>query len=232
MRLNKILAVGCLILGFPAASFGETFNQDSLWGTKPAPQAAGAFERTVTSISKNEELANTRRLLNLANSKIAVEPNNDRYYSARAQCYRDLDQLSLALADIDKAINLNGRVGEYYSIRASIKGRLKDYVAEVKDLNVAISMGPASGPLYRRRAGALALLRRFDDSLIDADLAVKLEPNSAEAYAVRGTTRYFLHDYTGAVSDCTKAESIQPNNTLVLQLRSVLKTVSAPTDRH
>lgn len=220
MRLNKILVVGCLLLGVSAASQTESLAQ-------AGPSAAGTFARTATQITDTNKAAEARKYLGLANSKIAQQPNNDSYYFARAQIYRDMHEYKSSIADIDRAIKLSPSNQSYYSLRAGVETLLGDYSAALPDIDKAITIGPVSAELYRRRAGALHLLGKFNESLVDSNRSVSMDTKSSETYVVRGITRWYLRDYRGAESDCQKAESLQPNNPeSIRELRKLLAKAS------
>lgn len=223
MCLNKILVVGCLMLGFPAASMSAPFNPDELFKVQSSPQAAGTFQRTAANISDVTKAAENRQLVELASAKIAKDPNNDKYYAARAQCYEDLGQFADALKDANSAIRLNGSSKSYFELRGSIKGSQKNYVEAVRDFESAIQFGANSAQLYRKKCSALSLLGRNTDALQDAEKAVSLDPAAAEGYALRGTIKSYLKNLTGAEQDCKKAEALAPNNpAITAELRSAL----------
>ncbi len=227
MRFNKIQVVVCLMLGFPAASLSAPFNPDDLFKVdKPKANAAGSFARTAAQIDDANKAAEARKYLELANSKIAQQPNNDSYYFARAQIYRDMHEYRSSLADLDHAIKLSSANQSYYAYRAGVWGLLKDFSASLRDIDKAIAIGPVSAQLYRRRAGALHLLRQYDASLIASNRSVSLDPKSSETYVIRGTTKFYLKDYRGAELDCKKAESLEPgNSSSTKELRELLATV-------
>lgn len=215
MRLNKILIVGCLMLGFPASCLSAPFNPDDLFKVdqKPSADAAGAFARTAAQINDTVQASEARKYLAIANSKIAQDPNNALYYYGRAEIYRDLHEYQSSLVDLDRAIKLNPSNQSYYSLRATVWSRLGNYANEVRDIDRAIEIGPAGAELYRRRAAVLQLLRRYDESLVAANRSVSMDPKASDSYVIRGITKFFLRDYSGAELDCKKAESLDPANT-------------------
>lgn len=231
MRLNKVLIVGCLLLGFPTASQSAPFNPDELFRVdkpaKPSADAAGAFARTAAQINDTAQASEARKYLAIANSKIAQDPNNALYYYGRGEIYRDLHEYQSSLTDLDRAIKLNPSKQSFYSLRATVWARLANYANEARDIDKAIEIGPDTAELYRRRAGVLHLLRRFDESLTAANRSVALDPKSSDTYLIRGTTKFYLHDYRGAELDCKKAESLEPaNSTASKDLRRLLSKVT------
>lgn len=227
MLLNKILIVGCLMLGFPVASSSAPFNPDDLFTTVPKPSAAGAFRRTVENIANANKAAESRQLIELANAKIAKDPDNDRYIAARAQCHQDLGEYDLALADINKAIQLKPSEQSYFVLRGAIKLGKNEDISALNDFNKALSIGPATSDIYERRACVLFLLNRYPDGMIDANKAVSMDSNSAGALATRGTAKIHLHDYAGADADCVRAEALAHDRLDVKNLRAMLTKVKS-----
>jgi tetratricopeptide (TPR) repeat protein len=224
MRLNKILVVGCLMLGFPAASFGETFNQDDLFKSKTSAhsQAAGAFERTAANISSTNKSAEARRLIEIANAKIANDPNNDKFYAARAQCYRDLAEFDSALKDVNHAIQLNSQDSKYYLLRAAVLGLQNNFAASLLDIDKAIALGHPTADLYYEKSDCLLVLKRYPESVKAADCSLLIGP-SAEAYACRGMAKYYLRDYGGARADLDSAGHLDSEGSArVSELRRML----------
>jgi tetratricopeptide (TPR) repeat protein len=221
MRLNKILIAACLLLGSAPASLGNAVDED-VFKAKPKPVVEGSFAKTVNTIEATNKAAKARRLIEVANSKIALEPNNDKYLAARAQCHTDLAELDLALADINRALAINSSEQSYFALRGSILGLQHDNLSALRDLDKALLMGPPSAKIYSMRATVLLLLDRYPEGLKDADRALALDPSSPNAYVTRGLIRYNLHDYQGAKADCNRAELLNKNAEGVVELRDFL----------
>lgn len=65
------------------------------------------------------------KALKYINIAIDKEPENDMYYMTRALALKQLNRLNDALADIEKAIELNGNVAKSKEIKEEILLRLK-----------------------------------------------------------------------------------------------------------
>jgi tetratricopeptide (TPR) repeat protein len=220
MRLNKLLIAACLTIACTPAAYSSSLD-DSVFRLKSTQPAAGAFARTVKGINTTND-SESRGLIEVANAKIAKEPNNDKYFAARAQLHRDLGEYTEAISDISRAIQLNPNSQIYFEFRGTVKAILKDYAAGVKDLDSALSVGPPSYELLVKRASALAVVDRYSDSLKDCDTAIAMSPSSAEAYAVRGLSYYFMHNHQRALADCQKALSLNPGDATAIGLRNSL----------
>jgi tetratricopeptide (TPR) repeat protein len=221
MRLNKILVVACLLFGSSTASLGKALDED-IFRAQPKTEVAGSFAKTVDSIEATNKAAKARRLIEVANSKISLEPNNDKYLAARAQCRADLRELDLALADINRALAINPSSQAYLELRGSIEGLQHDDVSALRDFDKAVLIGLPSAQLCSKRATVLLMLNRYAEARKEADRAIALDPSSPNSYATRGLARYNLHDYEGATADCTRAESLDKNAEGVFELHDFL----------
>lgn len=222
MRLSDFLIVGCVVLGVASARLSAPANADDVVRVTSESATSGVVAGTSANADSAKSIE-ARKLIEIANLKIRKEPNNDKYYAARAQCYADLDEYSEALADINRAIELTAHEQSYFQLRGGIESHLRNYAAASRDFDSALATGPETAKLYLARSGSLAMLGHFNESLRDADLAIKLEPSSAAAYASRGSTKFHLRDYAGAEVDCAKSESLDPQNLWARELRTYLK---------
>ncbi|MFN8551087.1 MAG: hypothetical protein U0103_06320 [Candidatus Obscuribacterales bacterium] len=240
MRLTKGLIVACLMFGLPAASLAAKFNQDDLFKTvssqsqsktvtpvsSPTPvpnsNAAGAFASTVSSIKDADKKTKARKFLPIANAKIAEEPNNAQYYFARAQIYRDLEDYSSALKDINCALRLGPNNDRYFALRSAIFSGLENNSAALDDVEKALLLGKPTSELLEARAGDLIVLGRNQEAISAGSRAVEFNPRSSRAYAIRGVAKFKLKDYVGAEADCKQAESLGSGDAMTIELRRLL----------
>lgn len=84
------------------------------------------------------------------NAAIEIYPDYDFAYYNRAKVYEDLHQYELALADINKAIQLNKK-SDYYLARGIIYKNLEDFENSLNDFNRAIEINPQNGIAFINR---------------------------------------------------------------------------------
>lgn len=227
MRLNRAVIVGCLVLGLPAASFGAKFSQDDLFKTAPTGvMATGGFAYTVGGTKDAEKAAKAREYLPIANAKIAQDPNNDKYYAARAQIYSDLGDYKSSLADISKAVELKPGNQAYYEFRAGTAASLKNYSLALQSIDKALAIGPVRAELFLLRADHLYSLDRYNEALSASNKSIAMDSKFAMAYVIRGLIKFRMKDIQGAQSDCRQAELIEPaNSTIAAELRQRLSRI-------
>ncbi len=120
-----------------------------------------------------------------------------------------------AMADIERAIQLNPKLAEAYFIRGFIKYNAKEMEGAFKDFTTAIRLDPASSEAYRLRAplrgdwdGAMADLTKA----IEIDTAKKLPPeNIAGSWLSLGELKEHHGDAKGAAEAYAKSLAIRPS---------------------
>jgi tetratricopeptide (TPR) repeat protein len=134
-------------------------------------------------------------------------------YSARGVHYRRLGEPSRALADYDRAIEIDPTYAKTYLSRANLyrdRGLASDDPAyfhrSLEDLDVALSLRPDDPDAYNSRALAYYHLGEIDDALEAFEAALRLAPahrdaltNRARLWRSSGRFERALEDYSTCV---------------------------------
>jgi len=136
---------------------------------------------------------------------IALEPDNAQWYLSRGVRQGNTER---AMADFDKAIELDPNYAEAYNQRA--QARLfssnqpisnDDYLLALDDANTAIRLDPNVSRYYYQRAQVYGELSNFEAAEKDLREMIRLKPN-ALSYSNRGN--FFEHikkDLQAALAD-------------------------------
>ena len=95
--------------------------------------------------------------------------------------YRDHDQKK-ALAQYNKAIELNDTYKDYYLNRAAVYRYLEEYQKEADDYTRALALSPKEGYLYGERAECMMKLGKYADAAKDLKKAMELSPDRRDQY--------------------------------------------------
>jgi S1-C subfamily serine protease len=159
---------------------------------------------------------------------IAAEPTAADAYRLRAVAHlssigwsfvamkspRNKEVITAALADIDRAIQLDPKSSDSWALRASILGVI-DTQRAFADIEEAIRLDPKNALPYIIRANANANAKNWQATIADATQAIKMAPNSpyiGMAYNSRGFALFNLKDNSAAVQDFTEAIRRNPTS--------------------
>jgi tetratricopeptide (TPR) repeat protein len=115
-----------------------------------------------------------------------------------------------ALADFDRALELDPHYPEAYNNRGAACHALGDLDGALADLDRALRLNPSYAEAYNNRGAARHALGDLDGALADFDRALELTPRHAAApiYHNRGAAR--RGDFDGAIADFDQAIAIDP----------------------
>lgn len=109
------------------------------------------YFRIIYSIDENRNIMLDKRgAIQDFNKALRINPEYDYAYFNRARVYEELDLYYLALADMNKAIELN-KNSDYYVTRAKIYNLLEENMKSLNDFNEAIRLDPKNGFAYLNR---------------------------------------------------------------------------------
>jgi tetratricopeptide (TPR) repeat protein len=132
-------------------------------------------------------------------------------YNNRGIVYNDLKNSVAALADYNRAIQLDSENPTFYSNRAFTYRELDNYEAALADYNKAIELDSNTADYHSGRAITYLFLRKYETALVDIDKAIELDPNKVPYYYNRGLIHKDLKNFEAALADYNKAIELAPN---------------------
>jgi tetratricopeptide (TPR) repeat protein len=156
-------------------------------------------------------------------------------YVARAKAHVEQREYDKAIADCDKAIELDFNSAEAYELRGRAwigkadreeAGKDADKACAhcrkaLDDCDEALAINSKLADAHTTRADAWRRLHQFDKALADCDKAIAIEPKAARAYGIRGDVRVFTREYDKVIADCNKALSLDPKLAEAYSYRAV-----------
>ncbi|MDB9389879.1 serine protease [Microcystis aeruginosa] len=133
------------------------------------------------------------------------------WYVNRGILYQDLQKYDLALADWNKAIEINPNYALAYNNRGGLYHNQQKYDLALSDINKAIEINRNLAEAYYNRGLLYYDQQKYELALADYSKAIDINPNLAEAYNNRGLLHRDLQKYDLALSDYSKAIDINPN---------------------
>ena len=156
------------------------------------------LKRLLTSSKPAKPLSQTNQIISA-----------ETYFMRGSTCY-DLGLYDLAIANYNKAIQLEPNAANAYNNRGLAKARLGQHFAAISDFEKAIQLKPTLAEAYNNRGNAKADLGQHLAAISDYDKAIQLKPTLAEAYNSWGNAKADLGQYFAAISDHDKAIQLKP----------------------
>ncbi len=109
------------------------------------------------------------------------KPPDFSFYQNRANSKFVLGEYSEAIADYNKAIELNSKEPTVYFSRALAYFNLKNFNLAITDYDKAIELDPQESTAYFNRGSALEKIGSFEKALLDYQKAVELDASNEPA---------------------------------------------------
>lgn len=121
-------------------------------------------------------------------------------------------KLDTALADYNKAIQLDPNSAIPYGGRGQIFFAKGDFNRAVQSLSAGLRLDPSVSYMYSLRGDSYAKKEQYDLAIADYNTAIKIDPKSELAFAGRGESYFQLGDYDRAIADLSLAVQLDPHD--------------------
>jgi tetratricopeptide (TPR) repeat protein len=143
------------------------------------------------SIFNIENTKNYQNALNAFNRAIELnlKPTVDaNVFYERGFVYSQLEKYKEAIADLNKALEIDPKISSAFSFRGQAHFELGNYQQAINDYNKAIELKPqyANAKAYYNRGVAYGKLGNYQQAINDYNKAIQLNPKDAKAYFNRG----------------------------------------------
>ena len=136
----------------------------------------------------------------------------ERRHNNRGAAHGAKGEYDRAIADFDKAIEINPKYARAYFGRGGTyakKGGLDEAIA---NFDKAIEIDPKFAPAYFGRGTAYGTKGDLDRAIADYDKAIQINPKYAGAYNSRGDAYGTKGDLDRAIADYSKAIELDPKD--------------------
>jgi tetratricopeptide (TPR) repeat protein len=119
-----------------------------------------------------------------------------------------------ALADANKALELNANYVDALALRAALRSKKGDTAGVLADYNKIIELAPSAPGVevvYHNRSMMRLQSKDIDGAIDDLNKAVSINPKVAEIYNGRAIARLQKGDSDGALADYEKAIELKPS---------------------
>jgi tetratricopeptide (TPR) repeat protein len=201
---------------FVGAIIGLSLRQQLMAGTLSnlsAPDIPIDADHKLQQASEDGLRGDFSSAVRLATEVIDQQPNNVMAYLLRGTAYRRNGEHLQAIADLDRAIELDSMSSLAYTQRAfshqqnSTSGASK---LILEDLHRAIELDASNALAHILRGNELAEAKQFDAAIADYDRAAQLNPRSFAALAGRASSKLGLGQLDEARRDLENALKLNP----------------------
>ena len=142
------------------------------------------------------------------------------FYRNRSYVRRLQSNNTNALADLNRAVQLNSNNADAYYDRGFTELELGNFQASVSDLSKYIEQYPFNSEAYFARGLALQKIQKLDEAIADYDTGIRLNPKNPKIFLLRGCVKMKLRNFSGGITDFTSAIELQTNNALAYKARA------------
>ena len=115
-----------------------------------------------------------------------------------------------AIAECDKALEINHKFAMGYVDRGIAHVGKREYGRAISDFNKAIEINPRLSGFYLSRGIVYSYKGEYDKAISDFNKAIELNPRYAKAYNNRGIAHAIKGQYEKTISDYNTAIEINP----------------------
>jgi tetratricopeptide (TPR) repeat protein len=137
----------------------------------------------------------------------------------RGETYRQMGKYEDALADFNRAIELDPNYAWAIARRGETYRRMGKYEDALADFNRAIELDPNCAWAIASRGQTYHQMGKYEDALADFNRAIELDPNLDWAIALRGETYRLMGKYEDALADFNRAIELDPNDAWAIASR-------------
>ena len=144
-------------------------------------------------------------------------------FGNRADSYRNKKEWDRALADINKAVQLNPKNRRNYYIRGLLFYDQDNYDRAIPEFSQAIRIDPKYDEAYYYRGRSYFLKKEYKSAIPDFTESTKLDPNYAPTWFYRGLSYERLDNLDQALTNYNKAISLDDGHGSARHNRGMIK---------
>lgn len=194
----RIIVAAFLSLIFISSDIlAQTQGSEGNPATSPAKtqQTAGAKPAAKQEGGSAEELPKTE-------SEVALEHFNKGQFQQNMKEYKE------ALANYNKAVELDSVFYDAYIARASVSFLTLDFETALMDYNKALSILERKSAQFQKTGDIKKVLDDMKGARMDYDKATYLKSRMGDVYYKRGSVKRFMDDKAGGCEDLQKAKEL------------------------
>ncbi|MBI0295845.1 tetratricopeptide repeat protein [Streptomyces sp. PRKS01-29] len=205
---EELRAYVCAYIDYASAPWEHRWRQMLVEAGQDSGNASvGAWgERLLAESSRSDLVQNVTLLLDEVGSD---ERAVAMALGLRGMVRADMNELEGALADAERALELDADCVRAHAAMGSVHLDKERYEQALESFDRAVTLDPDFPWPLARRGEAYRLLGRYEESLADLDRSFDLH-ESAWTVGTRGQVHHAVEDYDNALADFSRALEISP----------------------
>jgi tetratricopeptide (TPR) repeat protein len=175
------------------------------------PHATLGAERLIKVALQHESEGRLELALKTLADGIEKFPDSAELYAVRASLRLQMQQVSAALSDLEKAATLAPDDAMIRVNRAQAYRSFGRFDEAMEDLDVAVEQDPDLLPARFNRGALLYAGGEFEKALADFDQCIAIDPHAPAPYFNRGSTYWELSRSYEAMADMTRFLELSDN---------------------
>jgi tetratricopeptide (TPR) repeat protein len=212
--LLMIAAISTATYLFTTASNKSALDRNSLASSPISPVSPTASKSDTEDVSfelykeglQFFEAGNYADAINHYTAALAENPDSTSILNARGNAYLSIEKVEAALADFNRAIEVDSSFGVAYYNRGRAETLRGNYEAAIEDFAAAAATVPRlTYDALVNRGVVFAKMGKTELALNEYEQAIKADPNQARAFLNKATLLIELGDYASAIDSYNKA---------------------------
>ncbi|MDR0333452.1 MAG: tetratricopeptide repeat protein [Dysgonamonadaceae bacterium] len=145
-------------------------------------------------------------------------------FVVRSQMFLEQNDTTRAMADLNRAIEIDPFMSQSYSMRGLLHFQQRDFENSLADLNEAIHLDPYFVGNYINRGLVQYHLNNLREAMANYDRVIEMDGRNLIARFNRGLLRAQVADNNNAIEDFNKVIELEPNNMMAFLNRAMLNT--------
>ncbi len=180
---------------------------------KMAGQKAQEYFKNGLALSKKaKNKTEYAEALDCYTMAITLKSSNPRYYFARGNTYRIINEYKRAVLDYSSAIRLDSGTANYFSNRGQSYRKMGKPQVALNDFEAAIALEPGNTNFFFQRGMALYDCGLYQKAIKDFTTALKDKKLTYRAYYNRGNCYRRLKQLDASIDDLSQALNLEPRN--------------------
>jgi len=146
------------------------------------------------------------KLYSKAGSSVSVKTAEEYFQSGNTSF--DQRNLSQAISDFSKAIEINPKLAKAYNNRGFAYATQGNFLQAISDFSMVIEINPQDAQGYYNRGIIYSKQGNFSQAISDFSKTIEIDPSLAKAYNSRGKSYCNIKEYDKAWADVHKLEGL------------------------